>query len=114
MRRLVYENEHCLSFFLVILTTVVLSATFLNFKDDYSNIRVQTSDVRRVSLFPFQSLKSTYERSTFICKGKHSESFYSDSDLVTYSFCADDKNAVIVVDFKGLFRASKTLFLGVQ
>ncbi|HQC15340.1 DUF1175 domain-containing protein [Mesotoga prima] len=98
--------------FLVILTTVVLSATFLNFKDDYSNIRVQTSDVRRGESFSISVPKSTYERSTLsYVRGATLESFYSDSDLVTYSFCADDKNAVIVVDFKGLFRASKTLSL---
>ena len=98
--------------FFVALTTIAISATYLNFKGDYTAITAVPSLVRRGESFSVSVPSSNYERPILsYVRGATLERFSSESNSSVFTFRADDEDAVIVISFSGLFRARKSLSL---
>ena len=98
--------------FLIALTTIAISATYLNFKRDYTAITAKPGPIRRGESFSVSVPHSAYERPILsYVRGATLEWFTSESNSSVYSFRADDEDAVIVISFSGLFRARKSLSL---
>ena len=106
------KRTEILYLFLLFSVTVAVSSGFLVLKGDFSAIAVTEKAIRRGESFSLEVPVSGLERPVLAySRGASLLDFQAGEGTVSYLFTADDPDAVIVVEYDGLFKARKVVSL---